>query len=151
MKVKIISELKELPEYQTSGAACLDLAAKEDAIWLSETIANGISVNTVIVKTGIRVEIPKGYRINIYPRSGWGFRYNIQLANGTGVIDSGYHDEILVKLIMIGSSGLLPAIKKGVRIAQMELNKVINIEWEMVDEITTKTDRTGGFGSTGTD
>ena len=150
MKVKIVSEIEELPEYQTSGAACLDLAAKEDAIWLSETIANGVSVNTVIIKTGIKVEVPKGYRLDIYPRSGWGFKYNVQLANGTGKIDSDYRGEILVKLIMIGSSGVLPAIKKGTRVAQMELNKVTKIQWQEVEELENTERGEKGFGSTGT-
>ena len=149
MKVKIISELNELPEYQTNGACCMDLMAKEDASWTAETISNGLSVNSIVIKTGIKVEIPKGYRIDIYPRSGWGFRHNIQLANGTGKIDEGYHKEILVKLIAVGSLMVLPEIKKGMRIAQMELNEVTRIEWEKVDEITSETDRAGGFGSTG--
>ena len=151
MKVKIISKLETLPEYQTDGACCVDLHAAEPAKWLSQTIANGISFNTVVVKTGICVEIPKGYRMDIYPRSGWGFNYNIVLANGTGKIDSGFYKEILVKLMMIGSKGILPEIKEGTRIAQMELNKVTKIAWQRVAEITTETDRTDGFGSTGTD
>ncbi len=149
MKVKIISELSKLPEYQTNGACCMDLMAAADASWTAETIGNGLSVNSIVVKTGVKVEIPKGYRIDIYPRSGWGFRHNIQLANGTGKIDEGYHEEILVKLIAVGSFMVLPEIKKGIRIAQMELNEVTRIEWEEVDEITSETDRTGGFGSTG--
>ncbi len=150
VRVKIISELENLPEYQTDGACCVDLHASESAEWLAETIGNGLSVNSVIVKTGIRVEIPKGYRMDIYPRSGWGFKHNIQLANGTGKIDSDYVGEILVKLIAIGSAGVLPEVKVGTRIAQMELNKVTKIQWEEVDSIKN-TERGGkGFGSTGT-
>ena len=150
MKVKIISKLETLPEYQTDGACCVDLYAAEPATWLSETVANGINVNTVIIKTGIRVEIPKGYRMDIYPRSGWGFNYNISLANGTGKIDSDYRGEILVKLIVVGSKGVLPEIKEGTRIAQMELNEVTKIEWQKVDEVENTERGEGGFGSTGT-
>ena len=151
MEVKIISSDNTLPRYQTDGACCVDLVAAKDAEWLSETISNGLSLNTVIIKTGIRVEIPRGYRFDIYPRSGWGCKYNIQLANGTGKIDSDYRSEILVKLIMIGSVAMLPVIKPGMRIAQMELNEVTKIEWERVSELN-ETERGGrGFGSTGTD
>ncbi len=150
MKVKIISELSKLPEYQTNGACCMDLMAKEDASWTAETISNGLSVNTVVIKTGIKVEIPEGYRLDIYPRSGWGFNYNIALSNGTGKVDSDFRGEILVKLISIGSVRILPDIKAETRIAQMELNKVTKIQWQKVDSISN-TERGGkGLGSTGT-
>ena len=151
VKVKILSELEKLPEYQTEGASCVDLHAAEKAHWTVETIGNGLSVNTVVVRTGIKVKIPKGYRLDIYPRSGWGFKHNIQLANGTGKIDADFTGEILVKLISVGSAGVLPHIEVGSRIAQMELNKVTKIVWEKVEDITGKTDRVGGFGSTGVD
>lgn len=149
MEVKIISELENLPKYQTKGAACVDLHASKDAEWTSETIGNGLSLNTVVINTGIRVEVPRGWRLDIYPRSGLGFKYNIQLANGTGKIDHGYIDEILVKLISVGSAGVLPEIKRGTRIAQMELNEVTEISWVLVDELNNDTDRNGGFGHTG--
>ncbi len=164
MKVKIVSKNSQLPKYKTSGACCMDLVAAEDTEWNTDyftredwdRVMSGTgctlspALNTALITTGIKVEVPEGYRLDIYPRSGWGFKYNIQLANGTGKIDSDYRGEIQVKLIAIADVDSLPTILAGDRIAQMELNPVIKVEWEQVGELSVTERGRGGLGSTGT-
>ena len=136
------------PQYMTKGAMCFDIESSEDSEWESVKFAD-VSVNTVIVKTGLFVEIPEGYGMNIYPRSGWGFKYNIQLANGTGKIDSDYRGEILVKLYNIGNKDELPKIEKGTRVAQGEIVEVKKANFKKADALNETSRGEGGFGSTG--
>ena len=164
MKVNIISTDKQLPKYATEGACCMDLVAVEDTVWEVEYFTQKdwvcvvpgtprpikVAVNTATIRTGIKVEVPEGYRLDIYPRSGWGFKHNIQLANGTGKIDSDFRGEIKVKLISTARVGSLPTISAGERIAQMELNPVTKVEWKQVDELSDTERGEGGYGSTGT-
>lgn len=92
------------------------------------------------------MEIPVGQCLKMYSRSGHGLKYKVCLANGTGIIDSDYRDELMVVLINHGAESFL--VKHGDRIAQAMLEPVEQVEFEEVDELST-TDRLGGFGSTG--
>jgi dUTP pyrophosphatase len=142
VKVKLLNSEAKLPKRATEGAACFDLQASEDVKW----IFNGVWVATV--KTGLAFSIPKGYRMDIYVRSGLAFKNNISLMNGVGKIDSDYRGEVMVKLVYFGRTPPIE-IKKGDRIAQAEINKVLDVEFETVDELDDTNRGEGGFGSTG--
>ena len=146
LKVKKISNQATIPEYQTKGAACFDIAAAKDIDWVQEAF-NDTFVYTATIPTGLAFEIPEGYRMDIYPRSGWGFKYNIQLANGTGKIDSDYRGELMVKLICFSNKP--QQIKVGTRIAQGEINPVYQAKFKEVEELSDTERGSNGFGSTG--
>ncbi len=152
VKVKRINGQEADLKYSSEEAACFDLVSNDIAIWQPVyTGKMGYQVSyEAVISTGYIFEIPKGYRMDIYPRSGWGFKHNIQLANGTGKIDSDYRGEVKVKLIAFCKREYLPVIKKGDRIAQAEINPVYVADFEYVDSDLSETTRgTGGFGSTG--
>lgn len=130
-----------MPEYARPGDAGMDIYAVEDRV---------IAPNaTVIVKTGLKVAIPEGYEIQIRPRSGLSLKTALRLPNSPGTIDAGYRDEI--GIIMHNTSlDQEYAVKKGDRVAQMVLQRVPRIEWELVNDVTKiGNNRGGGFGSSG--
>jgi dUTP pyrophosphatase len=129
-----------LPQYETGGSAGLDIRSNEDGILNPGEYK--------LVKTGLFVEIPYGYEIQIRPRSGMALKHGVTVLNSPGTIDADYRGEIGVILI---NHGTLPyAIIKGERIAQMVVAKVEHAQWQAVGELTTSTLRgTNGFGSTG--
>ena len=141
MKIKIINKSKnKLPAYATSNSAGMDLRAfldKEEII---------LSKETKIINTGIFVEIPVGYEAQIRPRSGLAFKNQITVLNSPGTIDSDYRGEIKVILINLSKKDFV--VRSGDRIAQMVISKYEKIIWGKT-EILKKSDRTGGFGSTG--
>ena len=141
MKIKIINKSKnKLPAYATSNSAGMDLRAfleKEEII---------LSKETKIINTGIFVEIPVGYEAQIRPRSGLAFKNQITVLNSPGTIDSDYRGEIKVILINLSKKDFV--VRSGDRIAQMVISKYEKIIWRKAETLE-KSDRTGGFGSTG--
>jgi dUTP pyrophosphatase len=132
----------ELPKYESTGAAGMDVFAKEDV-----TILSGM---TTLVPTGLFVEIPLGYEIQVRPRSGLSLKTGLRVANSPGTVDSDYRGEI--KVIMTNTSNFPIEIKKGDRVAQLVLCEVPQITWVEVNtqEELSDTNRGGnGFGSTG--
>ncbi len=133
-----------LPQYQSHGAAAMDLCAAMDFM---------CHVNEVVkVPTGLHVEIPPGWEIEIYSRSGLAAD-GFFVANQPGTIDCDYRGEIMVLLLNIGSSMRSPYFKKGERIAQIKLKPVYKIGWNVVARFEDLSDTkrgNGGFGSTGT-
>lgn len=101
------------------------------------------------VRTGIAIDIPAGYAGLIHPRSGLAAGKGLTVLNAPGTIDPGYHGEI--KVIIYNADPYMPAeVKRGDRIAQLILQKVEYMDFEVVDEFTTGSERgSGGFGSTG--
>lgn len=144
LKIKRLHPDAVIPEYQTPGAACFDLHAVIDDYSKSTTIKPGQSAT---FRTGLSVEIPEGWRMDVFSRSGHGFKCGVRLANGTGKIDSDYRGEIMVCLHNDGPLPLL--VIDGRRIAQAEINPVYRAVFEVVDELTETERGTGGFGSTG--
>lgn len=141
MIVKIVNNSDNaLPQYETGGSAGLDIRSNEDGILNPGEYK--------LVKTGLFVEIPYGYEIQIRPRSGMALKYGVTVLNSPGTIDADYRGEIGVILI---NHGTLPyAIIKGERIAQMVVAKVEHTQWQLVGSLDTSTKRgTNGFGSTG--
>jgi dUTP pyrophosphatase len=144
-KVQIFIELchpaAKIPGYARQGDAGMDLYAVEDLL-----IKQG---ETVLVRTGLKVAIPRGYEIQIRPRSGLSLKTPLRVANSPGTIDAGYRDEVCIIISNISLEDDYQ-IKKGERIAQMVLQKVPEIQWVSVDNIQgIGEDRGGGFGSSG--
>lgn len=146
---KLVSEAK-LPVRATTGAACYDICA----IGVPEEGIKLLPRDTVILSTGLSFEIPNGYKMNAYSRSGQGFNYDVRLANGTGIIDSDYRGELKVKLTRDNVVTEDPikdyVIRNGDRICQVEIAPVLDYSFVESDELSSTDRGTGGFGSTGT-
>lgn len=140
MTVKVINKSDNmLPSYETIGSAGCDVRSTHEAV-----ISPGSSC---MIKTGLFVEIPVGYEIQVRPRSGLAYKKQITVLNSPGTIDADYRGEIGVILI---NHGLKEAvIEQGERIGQLVLNKIEQIKWESVLVLTDTNRGTGGFGSTG--
>lgn len=141
MKIKKFYEDAIIPEYQTEGAAGFDLCAyiKEPEI----IPAGGIKA----FKTGIGVEIPEGYELQIRSRSGLAYKNYVTLLNGIGTIDSDYRGEMQVLLRNCGSEDFV--VEPGMRIAQGIVAKYERVEWEEVEKLSDSNRSVQGFGHTG--
>jgi dUTP pyrophosphatase len=142
VQVKIINQSNNPePEYATQGSSGMDIRANlEQPLQIQP-------MERLMVPTGLFVEIPQGYEIQIRPRSGMAIKQGITCLNTPGTIDADYRGEI--KVILINLSNEPQIIQSGDRIAQMVLQKVERIEWKKTDQLN-ETDRgSGGFGSTG--
>ena len=131
-----------LPEYKTAGAAGADVKAfiKEDII-----IKPG---DVECVPTGLFLELPNGYEIQIRPRSGLAATNKITVLNSPGTIDSDYRGEI--KVILYNASDTEFVIHNGDRIAQMVLAPYVTAVFEPVESLEETERGDGGFGHTGT-
>ncbi|WP_216593217.1 dUTP diphosphatase [Sediminibacterium salmoneum] len=142
IQIKIINQSNNaLPEYATLGSSGMDIRA-----FISEPLVLQPS-ERVLVPTGLFVEIPLGYEIQIRPRSGLAIKQGITCLNTPGTIDADYRGE--VKVILINLSLEPQTIHPGDRIAQMVLQKVEQIQWVPATELTSSDRGAGGFGSTG--
>ena len=141
MKVKILQEDKQLPlpKYQHEGDAGMDIYSAEDYI-----LKPG---ERKVFSTGIRLAIPKGYEVQIRPRSGLAIKHGITVLNTPGTIDHQYRGIVGVVLMNHGDESF--EVKKRERIAQMVLNKFENFEFDEVEELSETERGEGGFGSTG--
>lgn len=130
-----------LPAYATSQAAGADVRA-----FLSEakTLSPGSSC---LVPTGMRMEIPEGYEIQIRPRSGLALKHQVTVLNTPGTIDADYRGEIGVILVNHGRNDFI--IEPGMRIAQMVLTPFTKADFQISAELTTTQRSAGGFGHTG--
>lgn len=130
-----------LPEYATTGSSGMDIRA-----WINESIVLK-PLERQLIPTGIYVEIPEGYEIQVRPRSGLAFKQGITCLNTPGTIDSDYRGEI--KVLLINLSSEIQAIQNGDRIAQLVVAKTEKVAWLPSEQIN-ETDRgSGGFGHTG--
>lgn len=152
-----------IPKFQTEMAACFDLAAYlvESSVVKCVDIFgnivnrrvgdNGVAIHPnerFLIPTGIIFDIPEGYGMEIYPRSGQSFKKGMSLSNCTANIDADYVDETFVSLTNIGTQSF--EVKHGERIAQAKLVKLVPTNITVVKERPKqKTSRNGGFGSTG--
>lgn len=141
LTLKRLTETAKLPVYATEGAACFDLHA--DILENIEVPGGG----AMVINTGLAFEIPRGYCVRIFSRSGHGFNNSVRLSNCVGVIDSDYRGEVMVKL---HNDHRLPfKVRHGDRIAQAELAMVIRARFEEVATLSDTARGAGGFGSTG--
>lgn len=136
-----------LPSYETAGAAGADLRAN----LMPEQRATGLvlaPMQRLICPTGICVEIPYGYEMQIRPRSGLALKFGITLPNTPGTIDSDYRGPLGVALINLSDEPY--CIAHGDRVAQMIVAPVVQAMFCVVDALTETVRGSGGFGSTGT-
>ena len=142
ISVKIINQSNNpLPEYATLGSSGMDIRAFMEEPMVLEPSARAL------VPTGLFVEIPLGYEIQIRPRSGLAIKQGITCLNTPGTIDADYRGEI--KVILINLSSEPQTLQPGDRIAQMVLQKVEQIQWVPATELAASDRGIGGFGSTG--
>ncbi len=159
----------KVPTMATEGAACFDIAAcfgdgetpvkvfdefnESNTFYMTEFKGQQVFMlrprYRALIPTGLIFDIPEGFSLRIHPRSSLGWKKGLTLANCEGIIDSDYVHETFVMLYNTGDRSV--AIENGERIAQCELvkNEPVSV-WEIPDRPEQKTDRTGGFGSTGT-
>lgn len=144
MRVKLTRPGARLPTYGTAGAACFDLYAVMD---YPVEVYSGTSIT---VNTGMAFEIPEGFVMLVYSRSGHGFNSDVRLSNCVGVIDSDYRGEIKVKVRRDGNDWIDPfVVNHGDRIAQAMVIPVQQVQFEQVDELSDTERGEGGMGSTG--
>ncbi len=130
-----------IPRYKTVGSAGADLYALLDgSVVLSPA-------ERVLIPTGVYLEIPKGYEVQIRPRSGWAYRHGITVLNSPGTIDSDYRGELKILLINLGNEKVI--IENGDRVAQMVLAPVVQAEFERIDTLSETARGERGFGHTG--
>jgi dUTP pyrophosphatase len=161
ISVSICRENVKLPFYANAGDAGMDIVSAAEVL-----IAPG---ETKLIPTGIKVAIPKGYEIQVRPRSGLSLNTPLRIPNSPGTIDSGFRDEIKVlmtntskcfetndssiEIYTLSSKGNQQGtykISPGDRIAQIVLQRVPSIKWQVVESVDDIGDnRGGGFGSSG--
>ena len=141
MKIRLKSLSGVLPQYETAGAAGMDIRAYLD---------DPVTINPgerALVPTGLFMEIPEGYEVQIRARSGLAIKKGIGLVNGIGTIDSDYRGEVKVPLINWGQEPF--TVSNGERIAQMVAAAYIKAEIEPAEELSETERGAGGFGHTG--
>ncbi len=139
--IKRLAKEVILPKYETDGSSGLDLPAY---------INNSIEIKPgkcEVIPTGLAVEIPKNFEIQIRPRSGLAAKNQISVLNTPGTIDADYRGEIKVILINLSDKSFI--VEKGLRIAQMVLCPVVKAKIKEVESIGDTKRGSGGFGSTG--
>lgn len=134
-----------LPRYETTGAAGADVRANLPG---GESLVLSPGARA-LVPTGLKMEIPEGYEIQMRPRSGLALKHGIALVNAPGTIDSDYRGPVGV--IVLNTSDAAFEVTHGMRIAQMVLAPIRQASFEEVDRLQETTRGSGGFGSTGTD
>jgi dUTP pyrophosphatase len=141
VKIKKLNERATVPKYQSKGAAGFDLHALDTVSVRPNT--------TSLIRTGLGFEIPRGYELQIRPRSGLSAKTPLRVANSPGTVDSDYRGEVQ---IIIHNSSTNPinsiTINEGDRIAQGVLVPVIQAEFEEVSELSDTERGNGAFGST---
>ena len=142
IQIKKLSKSVSIPKYETQGSSGMDIAAH---------IEDNIIINPgekALVPTGFSIAIPKGYEIQIRPRSGLAAKKNVTVLNTPGTIDADYRGEIKVILINLGKEKF--TVENGERIAQMVVCPVVQAILEEVKELSDTQRGLSGFGSTGT-
>jgi dUTP pyrophosphatase len=129
-----------LPAYAHPGDAGADLVAAEDV-----DLAPG---ERALVRTGVAIALPPGYVGLVHPRSGLAVRLGVTVLNAPGTVDAGYRGEILVNLIN-HDRVTTAKISRGDRIAQLVVQRVERVHFDIVDELPDSARGTGGHGSTG--
>ena len=142
IQIKKLSSFVSTPKYETPGSSGMDIAAH---------IEEKIIINPgekSLVPTGFSLAIPRGYEVQIRPRSGLAAKKSITVLNTPGTIDADYRGEIKVILINLSKEKFI--IENGERIAQMVVCPVVQAKFEEVKELSDTVRGSSGFGSTGT-
>ena len=141
MEITIKSESGIDPAYETAGSAGMDIRA-----FLKEPVEL-LPGQRALIPTGIYLEIPEGYEVQIRARSGLAIKRGIGLVNGIGTIDSDYRGEVKIALINWGDEPFV--ISNGERVAQMVAARYEKVEFTVADELSETERGSGGFGHTG--
>ena len=141
IRIKKLNEAATLPTYGTEFSAGADLYNLDTPVTVNPH-------ETVLVHTGLSLEIPEGYAGLIYARSGLASKRGLAPANKVGVIDSDYRGEVMVALHNHGS--VPQTVESGERIAQIVFTPYVAAEFNVTDELDDTVRGAGGFGSTGT-
>jgi len=139
VKIKKLRPEAIIPTYANHGDAGMDIYSPEDFV-----IGPG---EIKIIPTGLALEIPYGFELQIRPRSGLAAKHGISLVNTPGTLDAGFRGEL--KLIMINHSPDIFSALAGERIAQAVLNRFETAEFKEVSELSASQRGEGGLGSTG--
>lgn len=142
MKVKVINRSRfDLPRYATPQSAGMDVRANIDEAVVLRPLERAV------IPTGLSIELPEGYEMQIRPRSGLAAKHGITVLNSPGTIDADYRGEIRVILVNLSNEEF--RIEAGERIAQMVVARHEQVEWELTEELADSERGAGGFGSTG--
>lgn len=141
LKIEKLPHNQNLPEYQTEGAAGMDLCA---AIEVPVTLK---PLERQLIPTGIKIELERGFEAQVRPRSGISIKHGITLVNCVGTIDEDYRGEVCVPVINLSNTEY--TIQPQERIAQMIIAKVERAKIEVVQSLSETARAAGGFGSTG--
>jgi dUTP pyrophosphatase len=142
IKVQIVNKSTHpLPEYQTAGAAGMDLRA-----WLTETVVLQ-PMERRLIPTGLYLALTEGFEAQIRPRSGMAIKKGITLVNTPGTIDADYRGEIMIPVINLSTEP--QEIQDGERIAQMIVARHERVEWQPEETLSSTERGEGGFGHSG--
>lgn len=139
IKVKKLDPAAVLPTYATAGASCFDIRTIESG----KVPAHGVRR----FRTGLAFEVPDGYVLKVYSRSGHGFNHGLRLSNVVGVIDSDYRGEVIIGIT--NDSSIPFEFEPGDRIAQGMIVPAPQVELIEADSLSETARGAGGFGSTG--
>ena len=137
----VVKEGASLPEFQTAGSAGADLRA-----YLSEPVTLA-PMERKMIPTGLFVELPVDYELQVRPRSGLALKHGITVLNSPGTIDSDYRGEICVLLINLGTEPF--TVQHGDRIAQAVIAPVVPVCFTQASSLSKTARGMGGYGSTG--
>lgn len=141
-EIKIINKSSNtLPAYATAGSSGMDVKANLDIPQVLQPFER------ILIPTGLFIELPEEYEVQIRPRSGLAIKQGITCLNSPGTIDADYRGEI--KIVLINLSQEEQVINHGDRIAQMVIQKVEKAEWKIADQLEITERNAGGFGHTG--
>lgn len=141
LKIEKLAHNINLPEYQTDGAAGMDLcAAINSAIELKP-------LERKLIPTGIKIELESGFEAQVRPRSGLSIKHGITLINCVGTIDEDYRGEVSVPVVNLSNETYF--IQPQERIAQMVIARAEKAQIKVVQELSETERAAGGFGSTG--
>jgi len=142
LKFKKLAHFRgELPSYQTEGSSGLDVrACLEEPVSLSPG-------ERALIPTGLSLEIPQGYEVQVRPRSGLAVKRGLSLVNTPGTVDADYRGEVKIILINLGQESFV--VQDQERVAQLVVCPVIQAQIELAEDLTDTSRGEGGFGSTG--
>lgn len=143
VRIKKLSPQAIVPTYAHNGDACFDIYALGDMEKPVDIRPDG----SAVIPTGISFEVPMGYVMLVFSRSGHGFKHGVRLGNAVGVIDAGYRGELKVSLHNDGRARF--KVAHGDRIAQAMIIPRPAIELEEAGELSDSSRGAGGLGSTG--
>lgn len=142
VKVLRVRETSKIPEYKHEGDGACDLCADfPEEKWILTPMT------TMLIPTGIRIEMPKGYCALVLPRSGLSLKTPIRIANAPGLIDNEFIGEIQLIIDNIGTG--TATIKRGDRLAQLMFIKTEQARFQEVQSLSETIRGENGFGSTG--